>query len=41
MRASLRLVRIIRDQIYAEGIERINELKRAMGISQDLELPVA
>lgn len=38
---SLRLLRTIRDEIYAEGIERLTDLKLSMGMSQDLELAIA
>jgi len=41
MRPSLRLLREIRDEIYAEKIEGINDLKLSMGMSQDLELAIA
>lgn len=41
MRPSLRLLREIRDEIYAEKIEGINNLKLSMGMSQDLELAIA
>ncbi|AXB58720.1 YggS family pyridoxal phosphate-dependent enzyme [Flavobacterium fluviale] len=38
---SLRLLRTIRDEIYAEGIEGLTDLKLSMGMSQDLELAIA
>ena len=38
---SLRLLRTIRDEIYAEGIEGLSDLKLSMGMSQDLELAIA
>lgn len=38
---SLRLLRTIRDEIYAEGIEGLQDLKLSMGMSQDLELAIA
>lgn len=38
---SLRLLRTIRDEIYSEGIEGLNDLKLSMGMSQDLELAIA
>ncbi len=41
MLPSLRLLREIRDQIYAEKIEDITDLKLSMGMSQDLELAIA
>ena len=41
MRPSLRLLREIRDEIYAEKIEGIANLKLSMGMSQDLELAIA
>ncbi|KFF15829.1 YggS family pyridoxal phosphate-dependent enzyme [Flavobacterium hydatis] len=41
MQPSLSLLRQIRDEIYAEGIEGITELKLSMGMSQDLELAIA
>ncbi|WPO78385.1 YggS family pyridoxal phosphate-dependent enzyme [Flavobacterium sp. KACC 22761] len=41
MRPSLRLLREIRDQIYAEKIEGLDSLKLSMGMSQDLELAIA
>lgn len=41
MQPSLRLLREIRDQIYAEGIENQNKLLLSMGMSQDLELAIA
>lgn len=41
MRPSLRLLREIRDQIYEEKIDGINDLKLSMGMSQDLELAIA
>lgn len=41
MKPSLSLLREIRDQIYAEGIEGLGELKLSMGMSQDLELAIA
>ncbi|KIC00801.1 alanine racemase [Flavobacterium sp. JRM] len=41
MQPSLSLLRQIRDEIYAEGIQGITELKLSMGMSQDLELAIA
>ncbi|MDA6070689.1 YggS family pyridoxal phosphate-dependent enzyme [Flavobacterium sp. AC] len=41
MQPSLRLLRQIRDEIYAEGIENMQPLKLSMGMSQDLELAIA
>jgi pyridoxal phosphate enzyme (YggS family) len=41
MRPSLRLLREIRDTIYAQGIEELQDLKLSMGMSQDLELAIA
>jgi len=41
MQPSLKLLREIRDGIYAEGIENIHKLKLSMGMSQDLELAIA
>lgn len=41
MRPSLRLLREIRDEIYANEIEGITDLKLSMGMSQDLELAIA
>jgi pyridoxal phosphate enzyme (YggS family) len=41
MQPSLSLLRKIRDEIYAEKIENITELKLSMGMSQDLELAIA
>ncbi|MEA9415352.1 YggS family pyridoxal phosphate-dependent enzyme [Flavobacterium sp. PL02] len=41
MQPSLSLLRQIRDEIYAEEIEGITELKLSMGMSQDLELAIA
>ncbi|WP_431241919.1 YggS family pyridoxal phosphate-dependent enzyme [Flavobacterium sp. P21] len=41
MRPSLKLLREIRDEIYAEKILKINDLKLSMGMSQDLELAIA
>ncbi|MCV9927148.1 YggS family pyridoxal phosphate-dependent enzyme [Flavobacterium sp. LS1R49] len=41
MQPSLSLLRQIRDEIYAERIEGITELKLSMGMSQDLELAIA
>ncbi|MBS7254174.1 YggS family pyridoxal phosphate-dependent enzyme [Flavobacterium branchiicola] len=41
MRPSLRLLREIRDEIYAENIEGISHLELSMGMSQDLELAIA
>ncbi|MBW1655250.1 YggS family pyridoxal phosphate-dependent enzyme [Flavobacterium quisquiliarum] len=38
---SLRLLRTIRDEIYKEGIEGLQDLKLSMGMSQDLELAIA
>jgi len=38
---SLRLLKTIRDEIYSEGIEGLNDLKLSMGMSQDLELAIA
>ncbi|MFC0780435.1 YggS family pyridoxal phosphate-dependent enzyme [Flavobacterium sp. HJSW_4] len=38
---SLRLLRTIRDEIYSEGIEGLQDLKLSMGMSQDLELAIA
>lgn len=38
---SLRLLRLIRDEIYAAGIDNVKELKLSMGMSQDLELAIA
>ncbi|MGK9527428.1 alanine racemase, partial [Salmonella enterica subsp. enterica] len=38
MQPSLRLLREIRDTIYAEGIENQTKLLLSMGMSQDLEL---
>ncbi len=40
MQPSLRLLREIRDEIYADHIEGITELKLSMGMSQDLELAI-
>ncbi|MCC9070364.1 YggS family pyridoxal phosphate-dependent enzyme [Flavobacterium sp. F-65] len=41
MQPSLRLLREIRDEIYAEGIENQKKLLLSMGMSQDLELAIA
>lgn len=41
MQPSLRLLREIRDNIYAEGIENQSKLLLSMGMSQDLELAIA
>ena len=41
MLPSLRLLRQIRDEIYAEQLENITDLKLSMGMSQDLELAIA
>lgn len=41
MQPSLRLLREIRDAIYAEGIENQTKLLLSMGMSQDLELAIA
>lgn len=41
MLPSLRLLREIRDDIYAEKITGITDLKLSMGMSQDLELAIA
>lgn len=41
MQPSLRLLREIRDTIYAEGIENQTKLLLSMGMSQDLELAIA
>ncbi|MCV9933119.1 YggS family pyridoxal phosphate-dependent enzyme [Flavobacterium sp. LS1R47] len=41
MQPSLRLLREIRDEIYAEGIEDQHKLLLSMGMSQDLELAIA
>ncbi|WP_133525923.1 YggS family pyridoxal phosphate-dependent enzyme [Flavobacterium sp. 245] len=41
MRPSLRLLREIRDEIYAAKIDGIHDLKLSMGMSQDLELAIA
>ncbi|WP_426484846.1 YggS family pyridoxal phosphate-dependent enzyme [Flavobacterium sp. 2] len=41
MRPSLRLLREIRDEIYAAEIHGIKDLKLSMGMSQDLELAIA
>jgi pyridoxal phosphate enzyme (YggS family) len=41
MQPSLSLLRQVRDEIYAEDIEGITELKLSMGMSQDLELAIA
>lgn len=41
MLPSLRLLREIRDAIYAEKITGITDLKLSMGMSQDLELAIA
>nr|WP_294783535.1 YggS family pyridoxal phosphate-dependent enzyme [uncultured Flavobacterium sp.] len=38
---SLRLLRTVRDEIYAEEIEGLQDLKLSMGMSQDLELAIA
>lgn len=38
---SLRLLRTIRDEIYSEEIEGLDDLKLSMGMSQDLELAIA
>lgn len=38
---SLRLLRTIRDEIYSEGVESLQNLKLSMGMSQDLELAIA
>ncbi|SCY66743.1 hypothetical protein SAMN02927916_2860 [Flavobacterium anhuiense] len=38
---SLRLLRTIRDEIYSEGIDDLQNLKLSMGMSQDLELAIA
>ncbi|MFB9076746.1 YggS family pyridoxal phosphate-dependent enzyme [Flavobacterium procerum] len=40
MRPSLRLLKTIRDQIYADQIDRITDLKLSMGMSQDLEIAI-
>jgi PLP dependent protein len=40
MQPSLRLLRQVRDEIYAEKIEGIQTLKLSMGMSQDLELAI-
>ncbi|WP_428229976.1 YggS family pyridoxal phosphate-dependent enzyme [Flavobacterium sp.] len=40
MQPSLRLLRKVRDEIDAEGIENIQKLRLSMGMSQDLELAV-
>lgn len=41
MRPSLRLLREIRDKVYASGIEGVQDLKLSMGMSQDLEMAIA
>ena len=41
MLPSLRLLRQIRNEIYAEQLENIIDLKLSMGMSQDLELAIA
>ena len=41
MQPSLRLLRLIRDEIYNAKIDGIGELKLSMGMSQDLELAIA
>jgi pyridoxal phosphate enzyme (YggS family) len=41
MRPSLRLLREIRDDTYAQNIEGISHLELSMGMSQDLELAIA
>ncbi|MBO9583989.1 MAG: YggS family pyridoxal phosphate-dependent enzyme [Flavobacterium sp.] len=41
MLPSLRLLRTIREEIYSEGIEGLQDLKLSMGMSQDLELAIA
>lgn len=38
---SLRLLKTIRDEIYAEKMEGLQDLKLSMGMSQDLELAIA
>lgn len=38
---SLRLLRTIRDEIYSEGVDDLQNLKLSMGMSQDLELAIA
>lgn len=38
---SLKLLRTIRDEIYSEGIDDLQNLKLSMGMSQDLELAIA
>lgn len=38
---SLRLLKTIRDEIYSERIEGLQDLKLSMGMSQDLELAIA
>ncbi|MBZ4033356.1 YggS family pyridoxal phosphate-dependent enzyme [Flavobacterium sp. 17A] len=38
---SLRLLRTVRDEIYSEGIDGLQDLKLSMGMSQDLELAIA
>lgn len=38
---SLGLLRTIRDEIYSEGIDDLQNLKLSMGMSQDLELAIA
>lgn len=38
---SLSLLRTIRDEIYAEKMEGLQDLKLSMGMSQDLELAIA
>ena len=38
---SLRLLRTIRDEIYSQGIDGLQDLKLSMGMSQDLELAIA
>ncbi|MBE8726866.1 YggS family pyridoxal phosphate-dependent enzyme [Flavobacterium hungaricum] len=40
MRPSLRLLKTIRDEIYAAKIEGLNNLKLSMGMSQDLEIAI-
>ena len=41
MKPSLRLLRELRNEIYAQKIEGIANLKLSMGMSQDLELAIA
>ncbi|KAF2517183.1 YggS family pyridoxal phosphate-dependent enzyme [Flavobacterium foetidum] len=40
MRPSLRLLKTIRDEIYAAKIDSVTDLKLSMGMSQDLEMAI-